>query len=424
MPIIGGGAGDVKVEPTKKKKTERVLDNWLMRYGEYTIESESPEQFHLWTGLSIIASTVRRNVYLNQGTHILFPNMYVILIGPPGRVRKSTSIRLGRHLLLGVEGIHFGADSLTREELIRSLAKISTGSKQAAMTIHSTELSSLIEPSGIKMIQFLTDIFDGDYKWRYSTKHQGKDVINNPILNILAATTPTWIADGLPADVIGHGFTSRVLFVYGADRRFLRPFPGQLDGELARNLQADLDHISRIEGDFIWGEGSKACYKEIYEEIDREIPKDYRVEGFHNRKDIYTLKVAMLLSIARSDDLIIYPGDITTAYSALSDIEESMHKTFSAVGKYDHAADTERLLAAIREDGELTSEEIHQRFYAVGSVDDIGKMIQMLRSQGVVEMILQKGKKPTIFRAVTPSKVDRQGSAEEETHPLRDPLTD
>jgi hypothetical protein len=424
MPIIGGGAGDVKTEAPKKKKTERVLNNWLMKYGEYTIESESPEQFHLWTGLSIIASTVRRNVYLNQGTHILFPNMYVILIGPPGRVRKSTSIRLGRHLLLGVEGIHFGADSLTREELIRSLAKISTGSKQAAMTIHSTELSSLIEPSGIKMIQFLTDIFDGDYKWRYSTKHQGKDVINNPILNILAATTPTWIADGLPADVIGHGFTSRVLFVYGADRRFLRPFPGQLDGELARNLQADLDHISRIEGDFTWGEGSKDCYKEIYEEIDAQIPKDYRVEGFHNRKDIYTLKVAMLLSIARSDDLVIYPGDITTAYAALSAIEESMHKTFSAVGKYDHAADTERLLAAIREDGELTSEEIHQRFYAVGSVDDIGKMIQMLRSQGVVEMILQKGKKPTIFRAVTPSKVDRPGSAEEEDSPLREPLTD
>ncbi len=420
MPIIGGAAEPKEDKP--HKKTERILGNWLLKYGEYTIESESPEQFHLWTGLSIIASTVRRNVYLNQGTHILFPNMYVILIGPPGRVRKSTSIRLGRHLLLGVEGIHFGADSLTREELIRSLAKISAGAKQAAMTIHSTELSSLIEPSGIKMIQFLTDIFDGDYKWRYSTKHQGKDVINNPILNILAATTPTWIADGLPADVIGHGFTSRVLFVYGADRRFLRPFPGQLNAELANDLKADLDHISRIEGDFKWGEGSKACYKEIYEEIDREIPKDYRIEGFHNRKDIYTLKVAMLLSIARSDDLVMYPGDITTAYAALSDIEQSMHKTFSAVGKYDHAADTERLLAAIRETGELDSEEIHQRFYAVGNVDEIGKMIQMLRSQGVITMHLMGKDKATIFRSVPQSKANQKALEEEES--AREPLTD
>ncbi|KKN23494.1 hypothetical protein LCGC14_0904290 [marine sediment metagenome] len=405
MPIVGGKAPKKPEKP--KKKTERVLDNWLMRYGEYTIESESPEQFHLWTGLSIIASVVRRNVWLDQGTHTLYPNMYVILVGPPGRVRKSTSIRLGRHLLLDIENIHFGADSCTREELIKSMAKISVTATQAAMTIHSTELSSLIEPSGIKMIQFLTDIFDGDFKWRYSTKHQGKDVIHNPVLNILAATTPTWIADGLPADVVGHGFTSRVLFVYGADRRYLKPFPGPLNAELAKDLRLDLDHISRIEGTFKWGKGSKDCYAEIYREIDASTPQDYRVEGFHNRKDIYTLKVAMLLAIARSDELVMYPGDIKTAYAALSAIEESMHKTFSAVGKYDHAADTERLLAAIRESGEMTSEEIHQRFYAAGDVDQIGKMIMMLLSQGVVtrDPSTRKGT-PTVYRSVPQSKAD------------------
>jgi hypothetical protein len=407
-------------EPEKpKKKTERVLDNWLMKYGEYTIESESPEQFHLWTGLSILGSAVRRNVWLNQGTHILYPNMYVILIGPPGRVRKSTSIRLGRHLLLGLDGIHFGSDSCTREDLIKSLGKISVMAKQAAMTIHSTELSSLIEPSGIKMIQFLTDIFDGDIKWQYSTKHQGKDLIENPVLNILAATTPTWIADGLPADVVGHGFISRVLFVYGADRRFLKPFPGQLNAELAKDLRADLDHISRIEGTFEWGEGSKDVYEKIYEEIDRTKPKDYRVEGFHNRKDIYTLKVAMLLSVARSDDLVMQQGDITTAYAALSAIEESMHKTFSAVGKYDHAADTERLLDAIMEEGQLTSEEIHRRFSAAGDVDQIGKMIQMLLSQGVISREVKKGS-PMVFRVVRQSKASPEPEAQEPEEPHLD----
>ena len=120
----------------------------------------------------------------------------------------------------------------------------------------------------------------------------------------------------------------------------------------------------------------------------------------------------MLLSIARSDDLVMYPGDIKTAYAALSAIEESMHKTFSAVGKYDHAADTERLLAAILEEGELNSEEIHQRFYAVGNVDEIGKMIQMLRSQGVITMHSTPGK-PTIFRATHQSvEVSKAAQAE------------
>ncbi|KKK48516.1 hypothetical protein LCGC14_3144330, partial [marine sediment metagenome] len=303
MPIIGGQAPKPEVP---KKKTERILrGNWLSYYAQYTKESESPDSFHLWTGLSILGSAVRRNIWLNQGTYILYPNLYVILVGPPGRVRKSTCIRLGRRLLLGIDDIHFSADSITREELIRELGKISVMAKQAALTIHSTEMSSLIEPSGIKMIQFLTDIFDGDFKWRYATKGKGKDTINNPVLNILAATTPTWIADGLPADVIGHGFTSRVIFIYAERRRYLRPFPKEPDAELIKDLASDLDHISRLEGPFLWGPGAKDTYSAIYSQIDKSKPDDYRIEGFHNRKDIHVLKVAMLFSLSENDGLVL-----------------------------------------------------------------------------------------------------------------------
>ncbi|MGD9631374.1 MAG: DUF3987 domain-containing protein [Pyrinomonadaceae bacterium] len=384
--------------------------NWLQYYAEYVKESESPDIYHLWTALSSIASAVRRNVWLNQGTYILYPNMYVVLIGPPGRVRKSTTIRLGRRLLYDVEGIHFGPDSVTREDLISQLAKISLNSKQAALTIHSTELSSLIEPSGIKMIQFLTDIFDGDVKWRYSTKGQGKYTINNPVLNILAGTTPTWIADGLPPTVIGHGFTSRVVFVYANDRRYLRPFPNEPDPNLVKALSLDLDHISRLEGEFTWGPGAKDCYNKIYEKIDKSRPRDYRVEGFHNRKDIYVLKVAMLLSIAENDSLILRAVDLDAAFDALNTIEESMHHSFSAVGKYEHAADYERLLAALAaEGGEMTSEEIYDRFHAVGDVNEIGAILNLTLSTGKVERLVKKGK-PTVYRL----RRKKKGQAEED----------
>lgn len=396
MAIIGGAA---PIPEKAKKHTERILQgNWLSYYSLYTEESESPDSYHLWTGLSILASAVRRNVWLNQGTYILYGNLYVVLVGPPGKVRKSTCIRLGRRLLLETEGINFSADSITREELIRSLGKISTTSKQAALTIHSTEMSSLIEPSGIKMIQFLTDIFDGDFKWRYATKGQGKDTIINPVLNILAATTPSWIADGLPADVIGHGFTSRVIFIYAEERRYLRPFPKEPDANLIKDLQFDLDHISRLEGPFSWGKGTKQVYSDIYDEIDKNKPDDYRIEGFHNRKDIHVLKVAMLLSISESDSLIIRPTDIETAYDVLNTIEQAMGKTFSAVGKYDHAVDYERIVEAIKAEGEMTSEEIHQRFYAVGSIQDIAMMLQMGEATGSIERHFEKGK-PSVYRS-------------------------
>lgn len=403
--IIGGGdRTPEQIEKLKpeSKHTERILvGNWLKHYQAYTIESESPDDFHLWTALSVLGSAVRRNVWLNQGTFMLYPNLYVVLVGPPGRVRKSTTIRLGRRLLLGLENINFGPDSVTREELIRRLGKISKQSNSAAMTIHSTEMSSLIDPSGIGMIQFLTDIFDGDFKWQYATKGQGHDVIVNPVVNMLAATTPSWIADGFPVSVIGHGFTSRIVWVYGKDKRWLRPFPKAPDPILVEQLTADLDHISRLEGDFQWGEGAKDTYKKIYGILDRTKPDDYRLEGFHNRKDIYVLKVAMLLSIAESDSLVMESRDITVATQILDSLEGSMALTFSAVGKYDHAADYERILAAVAEKGKegMTSEAIHSQFYAVGDVVELSKILHMMTATGKVKRETLKGQ-PTTYTIV------------------------
>ena len=81
MKITSGAQSSIE-ESSKKagKSSSRELGNWLKAYSEYSTESESPEMFHLWTGLSILASAVRRNVVLNQGINLLFPNMYVVVV--------------------------------------------------------------------------------------------------------------------------------------------------------------------------------------------------------------------------------------------------------------------------------------------------------------------------------------------------------
>jgi len=372
----------------------RQVGNWLRAYLEYTKESESPDSYHLWTGLSVLASAVRRRVWVDQGIYILYPNMYVILVGPPGRVAKSTTIRLGRRLLLGVPEIVFSADSLTREELIRVMGK------ESWITIHSTELSSLIEPSGIKMIQFLTDIYDGDYQWRYSTKGQGKDTLEAPILNILAGTTPSYIADGMPEDVIGHGFTSRVIFVYEEDTRFDNPKPKPPPKALVDALIEDLNTISKLEGKFEYGEGAWEFYDKYYRTLRHNIPEDHRIEGFHWRKRAHVLKLAMLLSVSESDDLIIRKTDFETAVDLLESIEPSMPKTFSAVGKYEHAGDLERIWSQIERHQGMTTEEIYERNYSVGRPEEIAAILQTLTTMGRIyrESIIRNGKKVTYFR--------------------------
>ncbi|KKL20109.1 hypothetical protein LCGC14_2458730, partial [marine sediment metagenome] len=76
----------------------RRVEDWLTGYLEYTGDQESPSLFHLWVGLSVIASALGREVWINRGYYTLFPNMYVVLIGASARVRKTSAIRIGYEL--------------------------------------------------------------------------------------------------------------------------------------------------------------------------------------------------------------------------------------------------------------------------------------------------------------------------------------
>lgn len=377
------------------KAEPRAVGNWLNGYMEYTKESESPDGYHIWTALSCLASVCRRNVWLDQGIYLLFPNLYVALVGPPGRTGKSTAIRMGRRLITQVPGVKMGPDSCSREQLIRDLAN-SKMNNQCCLTVHSTEFSSIIDLSGIQMIQFLTDIFDCDYHnpkgWRYETKTQGKDELVNPCLNMLVGTTPSYIADSMPDNVIGHGFTSRTIFVYGDKERQINPRPKEPGREIMVALVTDLQRIAGLFGEFHWDASGIATYDGFYRELYTNAPDDHRMEGYHWRKKIHVLKVAMLLSLAERDELLLDEKVIVAARQFLDMIEGPMSRTFSAVGKYDRASDLERIGSQVVAAEGMDVSDVFRRNYFAGAEQDLRSIIASLSSMGIVKMEQVKGK--------------------------------
>lgn len=396
--------------------SEREAGNWLAAYLEYTAESESPEPYHVWSGLSALGSVARRNVFVSQNLYVLFPNLYVALVGPPARTAKSTAIWLSRQLSSAVPGMIMGPDACSREQLIRAMAEAKFNG-QCCLTVHSSEFSSIVDTSGILMIQFLTDIYDGNYTpaggWRYETKTSGKDQIIKPCLNMLVGTTPSYIADSMPDNVIGHGFTSRTIFVYGDKERHQNPLPDLMNDRLGLALAKDLVHIANIFGEFRWDceefghtrmdhkrEDTKydnsgcgaGAYVKFYHGLYTNIPQDYRIEGYHWRKKIHVLKVAMLLSLAERDELVIDAKVINLAKGFLDAIEGPMARTFSAVGKYEHASDLERIGSQIVESGGVAVEDVFSRNYFVGDERQIRLIIQSLNSMGIARLEIKNNK--------------------------------
>lgn len=386
--------------------TERSLPNWLFAYAKYTENSESPETYHLWVALWCLSSAIRKNVWLDMGIFTLYPNLYVILTGEAGKMAKSTCVSLGATILRGVDEIKFAPDAVTAEELVDRLDKAYNG-KQSAIAIKSTELSDLIDPSGIKMVSWLTTIYDSQGFWDRGTKRSGKNEIKNPVVNLLAGTTPEWLADGLPVQAIGHGFTSRCVFVYEDNLRDDQPFPEPADRELVRRLIDDLNHISKITGEFLWdsGEGeqpgtedapwsgwkpemglekpgwrisAKHVYAYYYSLIKRTPARDYRLRTYHHRKRTHVLKVAMLVSLAERDDLILTGRDIVASWRIFDLTEAKMANAFSSVGKYQHASDLERILKDIQDRGGMSIEEIYSENRAAADEQELSRILNML----------------------------------------------
>lgn len=361
----------------------RELANWIQGYREYSHQQEAPDSFHFWIALSTIASVVRRNVRLDMGLFPLFPNMYVVLVSPPGKIGKSTNLRMTGELLHRVDNIYIGPDSLTREELIQCMVN-SELATQSAVTVHSSEMSSVIDPSGPKMVQFLTDIYDCPNIWRYDTKASGKFTIHFPCLNMLACTTPTWISTGFPEAATQQGFTARTIFVYEDQPRKASPWMVAPDQELIECLVHDLNHMTELEGVFEVTNAARALYEEKYAEWLMGAPDDYRVEGYFYRKRVHVLKVAMLIAIADRDTLVITKRDLQLALDILELTEVNMTKTFSAVGKYEHADALERILQMVVSSGQVSMSEVYARSYHEASKDELFRIVQTLEAMGAV----------------------------------------
>ena len=86
--------------PHQRKLAETT--NFIQRYMHYCGDTEVPESFNLWTCISLISSCVGKNVWIQkfQGRpdEVLYPNLYVFMIGPSS-LGKDTAANVALGLL-------------------------------------------------------------------------------------------------------------------------------------------------------------------------------------------------------------------------------------------------------------------------------------------------------------------------------------
>jgi Protein of unknown function (DUF3987) len=370
----------------------RRFDDWLAAYVNYASFSEAPKHMHFWSGVSAIAGCLRRRVWIDQAYFKWYPNHYLVFVAPPGIVSKSTTVAMAMDLLRRVPGVNFGPDIVTWPALVTAFAACSETFQvgedwhtQCALTLESSEFGNLVNPQDREMIDLLVTLWDSKQgAFKKVTKNSGSDNVENPWINMIACTTPSWVAGNFPEYMIGGGFTSRCLFVYtDAKAKFVaypsRSVPHNLAAQQAALVQ-DLEHIAvnlvgpyTLTSDAIeWGE---QWYQHHYTSPPEILKNDDRFGGYLARKQTHLHKLAMVLAASQRDAMLITAEDLALANKMISDLELDMPKVFSKIGRTDESVQAERFIRFIQGKGSVpyttAYQYIHMHFPDVKDFEGI-----------------------------------------------------
>jgi hypothetical protein len=360
-------------------------------YLDYVERTESPRLFHIWSFLSGVSASMGRRCWLPMGTGEIWPNMFVILTGPPA-VRKSTAFRITSNLLRSYTSVRFAPDDTggqrqgliaammncsnkdnkDEDEIISRMAAIAS-KKQSnnsttsiadlavdldevgnlcldtrdprTMFIAASELNSILGEGNTALLTFLQKMWDGDaYKYQLkNTTHELKDAL----LGIIGATTPSQLALAMPPEAVGQGFTSRAIFIYADQKHARKIARPKLREDLEHELGAIFSKISSdFDGPFIEEPNAANELDKLYER--GVVITDPRFVHYADRRHTHLQKLSMALAASRGEQTIRLV-DVKFADQLLLYTEQYMPDALGEYGMNKLGAAKQRLLDFLKQ---------------------------------------------------------------------------
>ncbi len=286
----------------------------------------APSSYWLWSGITALSTMLGRDAWMAWGSGQMFANFYTLLVGPAGRVKKSTAIMKTQEIVqdyvdyIPNEAIQFqkrtpcllgktseaslymvmeNQKKTVLDDVGNSITVESDGKIFACINELATFLSKASYSSGI--VEKLTDMYDCKSKDSEATRSRGMNTLTNIYATFLGGVTPEGMKDSIPESAFGGGFMSRLTTVYCAKptRRF--PKPMKLFGvPTATDMKIRLAWLSmRARGEYDLSELAYKYYENWYYKWDDEQEENPDDRSLSHRQDVITLKLSTILCAQR-----------------------------------------------------------------------------------------------------------------------------
>lgn len=296
--------------------------SWIESVVRLHADEEAPLRYWWWSAASIIASTVSNEVYLPRGgKYNLYPNLYVALISKDSGLKKSGPINLvkrvlnrtNRRVLVGRSSIQAIISTLSKQITLPN-GRILSGPQA---TITSNEFCTMLI-NDKSALDVFTDLYDTHSHtkdgggWTNTLKSSGDEVLNDVCINLLFGSNLVQFNETVQSKDRQGGFIARTMVVYEAEPNCINPLTDEGPELSLEPLIGEIEEISKMKGAFSWTDReAKQFYDDWYINL-RKTPHNDKT-GTINRLGDTVLKVAMILNLAKTRDMVIHKVDLEEA---------------------------------------------------------------------------------------------------------------
>jgi len=365
------------------------MADFIKAYLDYTEQQESPPIFHSWVAITMISAAMKRRTWLERGFKSLrlYPNTYIMIVGPPGRQKKSTAIKLGMDLLYEADPtVQIFQERMTPEGVMLAMnrvnANIATQSlnMESSLLMVASELTTMFgadQSQAGRMVSFMTRWYDCPDIFPYLTAAHGKLEFFNLYPSFLGATPETML-NIIPTDAQG-GLLSRMIFIHSIDRKRI---PRPKAGAGYSNLVDQLKQIATMKGAFIESPQAQSYFDDWYMTIPDEV--DARAATFMERLPDHALKLACILAASR-DTMQIDVRLMDAAISTMINVIPGIKHVLAHVGATDFAKLTLRVLAQVKDYGPLAKVQVYTANSFTASVEEIDQALSDLVERKLIK---------------------------------------
>lgn len=398
------------------------LDNeFYSLYRTYTSGTESPLLFHYWAAVAGVSAVLGRRCFFDLGIGNVYPNTFVVLVGPPA-TRKGAAMDLMGNRLRAATSVRFAptdtagkkqgliarmasedtlaakekddiniALSLSTDNMIDAMGELHLFDKppraredRHCLFAEASEFTTLTGVGNTEILTFLQEMYDGrDYEYQLKNDEL---TLHEPLMAMLACTTPTYLADALPAVAIGQGFMSRIILVYQSKKENDVIWPEKRDPAIQKELDRILSLMQKqLHGEFIF-DGEAKTRMEKAHNIDLEI-SDHRLIYYTERRFTHLIKVCMCMAAGELRTTII-ERDVINAHGLLRYAEQYMTDALGEFGMSPLAKAKQKLMEFLESaDQPITSETLWTIMHRDMLQRDFGSTLSDLHNAGRIKIV-------------------------------------